>query len=309
MTTSDNSETNIDLRNYKWFGDSIHYWTHESLQFAYAFACVDVAIIKSIKARRLYVKIVESWNNPQLKETLKDFYDEMTTLFSDEQKELIRQVARFPERYMEDDLDKSLKPLKDVAKDEDVGKYVLDLLDKPNLIEKHGEFPELIDFIALILEFVFVGFNRKTDIKKGKYKIVPGNNNSWLMQSILFMTAMVHYKLTMNRVIQMYKIRIYRKKIVNFEDVLCKQPTSRMHRRIIVDAKNAKLFLVHDAKVYQTAERWYQCRVVYSGPEEFCRQQLLSNKEELYPASVNKEIRECDEAMGYPREKTGKRKK
>ena len=128
--------------------------------------------------------------------------------------------------------------------------------------------------------------------------MLPGSDNSWLLYSILFMTAMVHYKLTMNRVIQMYKLRIYRKKIVNFEDVLCKQPTSRMHRRIVVDAKNAKLYMVHDAKLYQTAERWYQCRVLCAGIEDYCNKQadkgiMLDSK------NIGKEIRPCDDAMGY----------
>jgi len=49
------------------------------------------------------------------------------------------------------------------------------------------------------------------------------------------------------------------------------------------------------------AWRWYQSRVIYSGAEEYCRQLLIDEGETLDPANVSNEIKECDEALGYPR--------
>jgi hypothetical protein len=51
MITSDYPETNENEIDSEWFGDSVHYWTDESLRFAYTFACVDVAIKKSAKVK------------------------------------------------------------------------------------------------------------------------------------------------------------------------------------------------------------------------------------------------------------------
>jgi hypothetical protein len=307
MTTSDYPETNKNEIDSEWFGDSAHYWTDESLRFAYTFACVDVAIKKSVKVKNLYIKIIESWNNTNLTATFKDFYDEMTGCLSDEDKGKIQEAFRFPERFIEKDFDKQLKTIQNVTHDEQTRDYILGILDKPELVEKHGEYPEIAEFIASIFEFVLIGFNRKADVENGEYRVFPGDNNSWLLHSVMYMTAMMHYKLTMGKIIQMYKVRIYRKKIVNFENVLCKQPTSRMHRRITVDAKKAKLYLMHDAKVYQTAERWYQCRVACSGIEDYCNKQAIKGIM-LDSKNVSKEIRPCDEAMGYSRENKGKSK-
>ena len=144
------------MNDTEWFGDSIHYWSDESLQFAYAFACLDVAIKKSVKAKRLYIKIVESWNNPKLKETFKDFYEEMTSLLSDGQKQIVQNAVISPEKHMGNNVDKDLQPLKDVLKDENAKEYIFGLFDKPQLIAKHGEFTELLEFIALIFEFALV---------------------------------------------------------------------------------------------------------------------------------------------------------
>ena len=118
MITSDYPETNENEINSEWFGDSAHYWTDESLRFAYTFACVDLAIKRSVKIKNLYIKIVESWNNTNLKATFKDFYDELTGSLSDEDKGKIQEVFRFPERFIEKDFDKQLTTIQNVTHDE-----------------------------------------------------------------------------------------------------------------------------------------------------------------------------------------------
>ena len=294
--------------NITWFGDSKHYWTEESLRFTYAFACVDVAIKKSIKAKNLYVKIIELWNNQKLKEAFKDVFNELTIFLTEEEKAKLPQMLKYPEKFVKtNDLDEPIRNLKTIMSDGDFQSYVLDIIDK-GMLRKADDYMVLAEFIALIVTFIYQGFNRKSDIEKGRYKIQPWNDDSWLVQSILFMSALVHYKLTINRLVEIYKIRIYRKKVINFEYVLNKQPMSRMHRRMVVDAKNAKLFLVHDAKIYQTAERWYMCRVLCSGVEAYCNLQADQGIT-LDAKNVYKEIRPCDEAMGYVRRRPSKFKK
>jgi hypothetical protein len=81
----------------------------------------------------------------------------------------------------------------------------------------------------------------------------------------------------------------------------------RVRSAISSDYLKAGFILKHDDKIDAVAKHWYQCRVAYSGPEEFCIKQELKG-ERLDPANVSKEIRECDKAIGYPRENTGKRK-
>jgi hypothetical protein len=54
-------------------------------------------------------------------------------------------------------------------------------------------------------------------------------------------------------------------------------------------------------KIRRMARLWYGSRVEWTGPTEFCRRRELEGTEFLPASDVSAEIRECDEAMGYPR--------
>jgi hypothetical protein len=76
--------------------------------------------------------------------------------------------------------------------------------------------------------------------------------------------------------------------------------------------KGAGLKLHHDDPLDLGAWRWYQSRVVNSGPTEYYLKQLKKlnrfDKEVVSPENLSKQIKPYDEALGYIREKTGKLK-
>lgn len=72
---------------------------------------------------------------------------------------------------------------------------------------------------------------------------------------------------------------------------------------IVAAGKKTGLKLKNDRTILEAAEHWYQSRVVYNGPEEFCRKYYLETGIELYPENVSREIQPVDNALGYPRRK------
>ena len=79
------------------------------------------------------------------------------------------------------------------------------------------------------------------------------------------------------------------------------QSNNRRHRRHVGLYKSHGWRLRQDQKIRDMAWSWYHCRVVYSGPEEFCRKYLLETGIELRTENIVKEIALCDDTFGYPR--------
>ena len=104
------------------------------------------------------------------------------------------------------------------------------------------------------------------------------------------------------------KVRIieYAGKKYNMSEIMNDGATIRLYRQVVNQYKKSGFLLKHDATLDKIAWDWYQSRVIYSGPAEYCRQLSLKEGIDLDPANVSNEIKECDEAVGYPR---GRKKK
>ena len=75
---------------------------------------------------------------------------------------------------------------------------------------------------------------------------------------------------------------------------------SRLHRKMVASSKAVDLRLINDKTIVKAARRWYQCRVVYPSIDKFCDSE--SEKEiTLEPNNIAKQIRPCDDAVGYIR--------
>jgi hypothetical protein len=64
--------------------------------------------------------------------------------------------------------------------------------------------------------------------------------------------------------------------------------------------------LKHSKNIEITAWHWYQCRVVYEGPTAYYYKQLKQTTPEypvvVEPENLVHELKEFDEALGYPKE-------
>ncbi|MFC1955986.1 hypothetical protein ACFLWZ_05625 [Chloroflexota bacterium] len=151
--------------NTSWFRDSPHRWADASLPLAYATACVEIVSQMSEKAGAIYQQIIEAYGKPGIKTA----YDKIMTEISDAEKEKIKEALLHPEIGFLSDPNKPFKDLEDILSDDELSGEISLGDDK----ETKG-FKNLYD---LILEFITIGFNRESDIAKGKLRVMPNEKS------------------------------------------------------------------------------------------------------------------------------------
>ena len=282
--------------NPSWFGEYAHRWPIAALPMAYAMACVEIVSKNSEKAGVIYRQIIEAWGKPGIDAVYKGIISEVP----DSEKEEWEKMLKYPETVYEPDADKPFTDLQEMVNDPD---FINNLFkDEENMDsispEEQREFEELARLFLLMFEFILVGFNRESDIEKGKFRVVPTEKAPWLLLAIMYRTGFEYKNITLDRLNRIYKLRKIGKKTYDFEKILTEEPMSRMHRRIVTSGKKVNLKLKSDRIFMNAARHWYQCRVVYSSINKFC--DVQSRKGILLdPKNVQKEIRPCDQAVGY----------
>ena len=264
-----------------WFRGSPHYWAEASLPLAYAVACVEVVCQSSEKAGKLYDRIVKGWSESGVKAVS----ETIGSMIGESGKEKIRQAALHPERELLPDPNRPFRELEMLFRGVKVKREFF----------KAEETGRLEAFIS---EFIIVGFNRESDTEKGRCRVIPSDNAPWLIWAVGIRTALDSHKLTLERVRDFYKVRKHKDRTVDFHKVLTEQPMSRLHRRMVASAKAVNLRLKNDRTIVAAAESWYQCRVVHRNIKASCDAESWKGLI-LDPKNIDKQIRPCDEAVGY----------
>jgi hypothetical protein len=280
-----------------WLRDTPHYWAEASLPFAYAVACIEVVSRSSEKARVLYNRIVEAWSNPGLKVVL----DDIGSMIPESGKEKIREALLHPETGFSPDPNKPFRQIEEAFSGLEVNEGFLKGDGMEGVSSEEREHAvQLANLTWLIMEFIRVGFNREADIEKGRYRVEVSERAPWLVWAVGIRTLFDSYRIKFDQVRDFYKVRRYKGKIIDFQKVLAEQPMSRLHREIVAGAKAANLRLKNDETIMDAAQHWYQCRVVYPSIKEFCD----AKSDEgiiLELQNVDKQIKPCDDAVGYIR--------
>jgi len=262
-----------------WFRDTPHYWAQASLPLAYAVACVEVVSKSSEKARILYNRIIEAWSDAGIKAVS----DKITSIIPESEKEKVKNALLHPETELLPDPN---RPFKDLEK----------LFTGMEVDVEFFKAEETAKLERLISEFIIVGFNRESDIEKGKYRVIPSEKAPWLIWAVAIRTALESHKITLEGVRDFYKVRKYKGKIIDFHKVLKEQPMSRLHRQMVASSKAVDLKLKNDKTIVEAARHWYQCRVIFPSINKYC--DTLENYQ-LDPKYISKQIRPCDDAVGY----------
>jgi len=256
---------------------------------AYAVACVEVVCKSSEKARILYNRIIEAWSDDRLKAVS----DKVDSIIPESEKDKIKNALLHPETELLPDPNRPFRELEKLF----MG------------VEIDGELfnaEETARLEGLISEFIIMGFNRESDIEKGKFRVIPSEKALWMIWAVAIRTLLDSYNITFEKVRDFYKVRKRKGKIIDFHKVLSKQPMSRLHRKMIASAKAVNLRLKNDRTIVEAARRWYQCRVVYPSIREFCDAKS-SEGIALELQNVDKQIKPCDDAVGYIRRLPRKR--
>lgn len=284
--------------NMSWFRDSPHRWASASLPLAYAVACVEVVSKRSEKAGILYQKIIEGWGKPGVN----GFFEAVHAEIPASEQERMKQALVHPETELLPDPNMPFRELERMF----VGMKINDALFKDDAImetlseTEELEVGEAAAFIALVLESVVVGFNRESDMEKGRYRVLPSNKAPWLLLAVMLRTNFEHHNVSLEKLRAICKLRRHKGKVIDFHKVLTEEPMSRWHRRMIANGKAVGLKLKNDRVFVEAARRWYQCRVAYSSIEKYCDAESAKGMI-LDPKNVYKQIRPCDEALGYRR--------
>jgi len=291
-----NHADKIDKKILKesWFNKkTFHYAYEETNPYIYAMACVEIVATHSKEGGMIFNQIINAWNKPGVKQFQKDFNSSITDEDRKEMKDVTLEFFKDPKKPFVDLLELTSKP--------GWWKPLLEKGDsetKDLSPEDETSFSDLFNGLWKITEFILVGFNRKSDVRRGIYRVIPRDNPMWLYLAVLNRTLSEHSKITMAEMIKNYKTVHKGDKTVDYEAILTGSPTNREHRRLIEYSRNMKLKLKHDKKYLDAAYLWYQCRVRYSSIEKYCNSQNQRTKM-LDPKNILKKIKPCDKAIGY----------
>ncbi|MFC1954024.1 hypothetical protein ACFLU7_00500 [Chloroflexota bacterium] len=284
------------MRKKKQTKDKSRYYPPEMMRFALCSACLDVVLSKSEKARELYDRIIDCHDLPGCRDAW-DILGEKIPARS----KLMKQIVK------ESGYDYNKPP-----QTSNVGipfmrgllKGGIDLVNKyqkkyqPLVLKNKTRSRDFETLIGRINEFIKVGFNNEVEQARGRYKITVVSSEL-LVSTISLWSLGEYYGVDLGN---FQKLKVPRgKKVHNLGDIVSGKIPDRMHRELATNYINAGFKLKHDQKLKGGAGLWYDCRVTYSGPEEYCRKMLINNEVELHPANVSNEIKPFDEAVGYPR--------
>ena len=193
--------------NTSWFRGTPHYWAEAWLPLAYAVACVEVVCESSERARIICKRIIEAWSDAGIKAVSR----EIESIIPESGKTKIKDALLHPESELLPDPNRPFKDLEKLFKS----------------IEVDGELfeaQETAKLEHLISEFIIIGFNRESDIEKGRYRVIPSEKAPWLIWAVVIRTALEGYKITFERVRDFYKVKKRKGKIIDYQKVLKEQP-------------------------------------------------------------------------------------
>jgi hypothetical protein len=281
---------------------SSQYYIPGTVPLLYCSACLDIALKKSEKAKEVYAMIVESYYEPGMLAILQELQRHLPSgkeeleIFKDESKRGA-EAAKKANRKWQPDTAFLSGFIKRVAV-RGFGRFKWYWF---NL--RMRKSPEFNRLLGMYDDLIKVAFNREDDQEKHQYKVTL-NSSEFLIPMIQFKTYADFLKVAVRKEKGKALLKVGSK----YHDLSPLLPGNRATRRgrVFTKAyKEAEYRLLHDDKITKVAERWYGCRVVYSGVTEYCDQMAFKGKTRVPddPSNISNEIKECDKAMGYPRSK------
>lgn len=231
-------------------------------------ACVEVALMLSEEARDVYAQIEQAYRLPDCE---KAYYRLQEAI--PEGKELIEQVTK---RLGLVEAQQRAKPGLWLPNGSTLELFVDMLGDYFPLLKPWIDFKKnkakSRDFAYLFERmgtFVRVAFNSESDRRRGRYK-VEENGSTALIVAIQSRVMGQQFRLQLK---EWEKLKVLRfgTKVYDLGEILTDADTTRMHRYMTSQYRLGGYLLRHDEIMARTAWRWYQCRVVHSGPLEFCQ--------------------------------------
>lgn len=251
----------------KIYGKSAQYWPVEMQPFVVAAACVQIVLENSEKASLIYTEAKEAWGRKDCQKALSEVKIPFSSMLAAVDAVVSNKMADYS------------NPMYDI-------------------IEQYKDSEDFKYLISRINNFIKVGFNSESDQAKGRYKVTPSKDN-WLFYAVFIGTVVDFSEERADW--DTYKLVEFGGKVYDPTTFMDPEKSNRKHRRKVYRYKKFNWRLRHDQKIRDIAWHWYQCRVIYAGPTEFCQSRDFISEDTPDPNDIDKEIRDCDLAVGYPR--------
>jgi len=281
----------------------LQYYPPAAMPYLLCLACLAEALRNSEAARGIYEEIVESCGLPDVKAALAKLEtelgpDKLWNILKENTADFAVRVGR-----QKDEL-KSLPPPDaeffrvTIAAVSDYAHIFDEWIDPETDKFKSEDFK---DWYGLIDELIRVGFNNASRRGQGDCRLTI--DNAGRLALIIHLVAWADYKRF--EVVGRGECIAFRisGRTYDLTELLAMMNTGRERRRRAKAYTRAKYDRRQLDKIRRIARLWYGSRVECTGPTEFCRRRELEGTEFLPASDVSAEIRECDEAMGYPRGK------
>ncbi len=246
----------------------------DSRLWPYAVACLEMMLHLSDAACSAYAAVVESWGLAGCQEVKE------------------AGIARWPETHdwlleLESSYYSGSSP---------------PMFDIPGA-EMHQENRDVAALAETAAAFVILNFNRSQDIANERYKVIPWQVESFALVKAIAVRSVIDYENY-----DAAKLRRYRDPEINAIMTASSWPNYRTDERgvrseVTNTLKGAGFRKKADATLLDRAWKWCNSRVVHTGPEAFTRAYYKEEGVYLDPRNVDREIKECDLATGYPRRK------
>lgn len=288
----DERATRGSLRQKGLLDQEAHYWPFESLEYAYAIACVEIVLLHSEKASQIYHDIVRAWELPDCRSLIGGFKDCLPATNNWRAKALKarekgEQFPDWPSEWFDTYFKHAPMYIEGESHNTD-WEYLLDMMDK----------------------LILVGFNRQIDQDNEAWK-VTSDTSPWLKSVIILRSQFEYCK------IKLEDLNKYRQvksdgKLYDLNTIMADKPTAGVNRKIYRTlthtCRRLKFNLKHDAKLLKDADQWYKCRVNPGSIEAYLQELAdldLRGQKPRYPdqGRVSNNIAACDDATGYPRHK------
>jgi len=247
----------------KVYGESVHYWPEKMLPFALSAACIQVVLDNSEKAKYIYDEAVEAWSRDDCQAVL----NETKIPFS------------------------SCLTAMQAVESENVSDWADPLEDTYEVYRDSKDFKYLV---GKINGFIKLGFNREGE----KLKVLPSRQH-WLFYTV-FVRTLVDFAASQPD-FEKNRIAEFAGLLFDPATFLDGTPNNRDYRSRTKKYRSHNWKWRNDSRIMRIAWHWYQCRVVYSGPTEFCQSGDSTSEATTDPNDIDREIAGCDEAVGYTR--------
>jgi len=277
------------------FGEHSHRLPEAGEPMAYAMACVEVVANWSPRGRELYRELVKAWAAPGARA----FYEQFMAEVPDEEVEKWKDGLRNPGLALLPDPNRPFRDLVEVSSSLGSVSGSEQVVKARDGAEGTPEVRDVATVVSLVLGFIIEGFNREKDLERGIVRVMPSTDYPWLPLMVEYRSALEHGGITPERLDRLYQVRQVKGKTVNFEDVMTQEAMSRLHRKVVADAKKLGLKQRHDSSFLDTAWVWYQCRVVHATVEDFLEAEWDNGDYSIDLKNLQKVVKVCDDVVGY----------